>query len=380
MRRPKLLFLVTEDSYFWSHRVPVARAALRDGYEVVVATHVRDYGDRIRDEGFRVIPMRLSRETQSPFQEVRALLEVRKVYRTEQPDLCHQVALKPILYGSIALLGQKRLRVVNAFAGLGYLVASSSWKARLLRIPIWNAFKFLLNRPNVHLLFQNQEDQNFILTKVKASPERVSLIRGSGVDIQRFQPLPEPVGTPVVLLASRMLWMKGIEEFVEAAKLLRGKGIHARFVLAGDTDPKSLSCITRQELLDWQASGAVEWWGHQPDIEHTFKQANIVCLPSRGGEGVPKALLDAAACGRALVATDVPGCRDVVRHGISGLLVPPRNASALAQAIEQLLKNPGMRREMASRARTIVVGEFSDRVVMQQTLALYHRLLNSKKP
>jgi glycosyltransferase involved in cell wall biosynthesis len=295
--RPRLLFLVTEDSYFCSHRLPVARAAHQAGYEVVVATHVSDLAERIRSEGFRLVPMRLGRETLSPIGELRALLEVRRLFNDERPDIIHNVALKPILYGSIAALGQRKVPMVNAVAGLGYLVASSSRRTKVLRNAIWTAFRFLLNRPNSHLLFQNPDDQNQMTKQLKIPSERTSLIRGSGVDVELLQPCLEPAGTPVVLLASRMLRMKGIEEFVEAAKLLRGKGTNARFVLAGGTDPDSFSCVPPQTLMDWQDSGAIEWWGHQQDLRHAFAQATVVCLPSHGGEGVPKVLLEAAALG-----------------------------------------------------------------------------------
>jgi len=375
--RLKLIYLVTEDWYFWSHRLPIARAARDDGYDVVVATHVQDYGDKIRDEGFRLIPLRFSRETHPPQEEARALFEVRQLYRREQPDIAHQVALKPVMYGAVALFGNTRTKVVNAFAGLGYLVASPSWKAKIMRIGVWNAFKVFLNRPNFHLLFQNQEDQALMMAKLKVPYERTTIIRGSGVDLHRFHPDPEPSGTPIVLLPSRMLWIKGIEEFVAAAKIVREKGVNARFVLVGDSDPDNFSCIPREKLLEWQSSGVVEWWGHQQDMQKALTQANLVCLPSRGGEGVPKALLEAAACGRAIVATDVPGCRDIVRDGVSGLLVPARNPLALAEAIQKMLNSPEARAQMALRCREIAVKEFSQEVVAQQTLELYRRLLNS---
>ena len=174
-----------------------------------------------------------------------------------------------------------------------------------------------------------------------------------------------------------MLWIKGIAEFVEAAQLLRSKGITARFVLAGDSDPNSPSAIPRQQLLNWQISGAVEWWGHQQEMSEIFKQVNVVCLPSQGGEGVPKVLIEAAASGRAIVTTDVPGCRDIVRQGVNGILVPPRDATTLAKALEELLENPSLRQQMARRGREIAANEFSQEVVVHETLALYKELLKS---
>jgi len=373
--RPKILFLVTEDWFFLSHRLPIARAALQSGYEVIVATRVCNYAQKIHNEGFRLIPLRLIRESYSPLNELRAIYQIRQIHRRERPDIVHHVALKPVLYGSIAALGQDQVRVINAFTGLGYLAGASSLKVRLLRLPILKALTFLLNRRNHQILLQNQDDKQLLATKCKVAPGRITVIRGSGVDVNYFLPSPEPAGTPIILLASRMLWIKGIREFVEAAKLLHDNKITARFVLVGDTDLNSPSGIPRQQLLEWQSSGHVEWWGHRREMPQIFKQANLVCLPSHGGEGVPKVLIEAAASGRAIVATDVPGCRDIVRDGFNGLLVPPRNTDALASGIEQLLANDSMRSQMAAHGREIVINEFTQEHVIQQTLTLYGKLL-----
>ncbi len=379
-RRPKLLFVFADDRFFWSHRLPVARAALRNGYEVIIATGVYGHAEQIRDEGFRLIPLALIRKNRSLWKEWKAIRQLRQIYRTEQPDLLHHVAIKPVLYGSIASLGLPEIRTINAFTGLGYLVASPSRKAAFLRLLIWRAFRFLLNRPNKRVLVENQDDKNLVITNLKIPSEKVVLTRGSGVDVDLFQPAPEPAGTPVATLASRMLWIKGVKEFVEAAKLLRAKGVIARFVLAGDTDTNNPSCVPRKQLLEWQDSGIVEWWGHQRDMPQVFKQANLVCLPSHGGEGVPKVLMEAAACGRAIVTTDVPGCREIVRQGVNGFIVPPGDALALTGAIEHLLNDSVTRRQMAVRCREIAVNEFSEAAVVRQTLTLYSELLSPRSP
>jgi glycosyltransferase involved in cell wall biosynthesis len=379
-RRPKVLFVFADDRFFWSHRLPVAREALRNGYEVIIATGVYSHAQQIRDEGFRLIPLELIRKNRSLWKEWKAIQQLRRIYRTEQPDIVHHVAIKPVLYGSIASLGLAGIRTINALTGLGYLVASPSRKAAFLRMLIWRAFRFLLNRPNKRVLVENQDDRHLLVTKLKISPERVVITRGSGVNIDLFQPAPEPAGTPVATLASRMLWIKGIKEFVEAAQLLKAKGVAARFVLAGDTDLNNPSCVPRQQLLEWQNLGIVEWWGHQQDMPHVFKQASLVCLPSHGGEGVPKVLMEAAACGRAIVTTDVPGCREIVRQGVNGFVVPPGNALALAGAIENLLNDSAGRRQMAVRCREIAVDEFSEAAVVRHTLTLYSELLSSRSP
>jgi glycosyltransferase involved in cell wall biosynthesis len=374
--RPKILFVVAEDWYFWSHRRPIAAAALQNGYDVFVATRVGNCGEKIIEAGFRLLPLRLNRSSYSFFHELRTVSELRSIYRREKPDIIHHIALKPILYGSMAVLGNRRVQVINAFAGLGYLVSSPSFKARALKQVLWKIFRFLLNCPNSFLLLQNCEDRDLLVAEVGVRPEKTTIIRGSGVDVNEFQPMPEIPGTPIVLLSSRMLWIKGISDFVEAAKFLRARGINARFVLAGDTDPGSPGAIPREKLQEWQNAGPVEWWGHQQSMSRMLQQATLVCLPSHGGEGVPKALIEAAASERAIVATDVPGCRDIVRHGTNGLLVPPKNPAALADAIAQLLNDAPLRAEMGRRGREIAVNEFSEEKVIQQTLALYQKLLN----
>ncbi|HXY09590.1 MAG TPA: glycosyltransferase family 4 protein [Terriglobales bacterium] len=376
--RPKVIFLFADDRFFWSHRLSVARAALKAGYEVIVATGVYKYGREIQQEGFRLIPITLTRNNLSPLDELRALYQVRQIYRREKPDIVHHVALKAVLCGSVASLGLNEIPTVNALTGLGYLVASKSQKARLLGLIIWRALRFLLHRDHQAVLVENADDKRLLVRRVGVSPEQISITRGSGVDIDHFQPQPEPSNIPVVVLASRMLWIKGIREFVEAAELLGRKGLKARFVLAGGSDPNNPSCVPPQQLADWQHSGVVEWWGHQQDMLKVFRQANLICLPSHGGEGVPKVLMEAAACGRAVVTTNVPGCRDIIRQGVNGIVVEPRDVPALALAIEELLNDPERRCTMGQESRRIAVGEFSEQSVISETLNLYNKLLEPR--
>jgi glycosyltransferase involved in cell wall biosynthesis len=374
----KLIFVIAEDWYFWSHRLPLAKAAQRNGYDVIIATRVHNHAKNIRDEGFRLFPLQLSRESYSPLRELRTILQLRRLYRTERPDIVHHVALKPILYGSLAALGRSHIQVINALAGLGYLVASSSFKARLLRLPIWNAFRFLLNRPGSRVLLQNAEDREFVTTKLKVPVERTVLIRGAGVDCEVFHPAAEPTGIPVVVLSSRMLWNKGIAEFVETARLLKQEGVNARFVLVGDVDPGSPSGMPRKTLVAWHEEGVIEWWGQSQQMANVYQNATLVCLPSHGGEGVPKVLLEAASCGRAIVTSDVPGCRDIVRHNVNGLLVPAKTVRELATAIRYLLDNDDVRRQMGATGREIVLREFSQEIVVNKTMSLYNELVGTE--
>ena len=373
----KLLFLVTEDWYFCSHRMPLARAARAAGYEVVVATRVNQHGSAIVAEGFKLVSLGLRRGGHNPLHELAAIVEIARIYRHERPDIVHHVALKPVLYGSVAarLAGGSAPAVVNALAGMGFIFASETFKARLLRPFVARAFRLLLNAGRNVLILQNPDDQQMLVEEGVVAAARVRQIRGSGVDIRRFAPTPEPAGPlrPLVILPSRLLWDKGVGEFVEAARLLQVQGVQARFALVGDSDPENSAAIADEQLEAWAASGVVEWWGRREDMPQVFAQANIVCLPSYR-EGLPKVLLEAAACGRALVATDVPGCREIVIDGHNGLLAPLRDAVGLAAAIRRLLDDAGLRAELGRCGRALVEAEFSEEKVVQQTLAVYREM------
>ena len=371
--RKKLLFLVTEDWYFCSHRLPPARAAQAAGYDIVVATRVGSRGADISAEGFKLIPIDLQRRSRNPFRELTAIAQIVKIYLQERPNVVHHVALKPVLYGSLAACLVRGPAVVNALAGMGFLFSSSSRLASVLRAVVSRLFRLLLNAGRNLLILQNPDDEAMLVNAGLVAAKRVRLIRGSGVDIQRFAPTPEAPTTPVVMLPSRMLWDKGVGEFVEAAQLLRTRGSTARFVLVGNGDPDNPASISEGQLKAWHDSGVVESWGHCSDMPATLAQAHIVCLPSYR-EGLPKVLLEAAACGKPLIATDAPGCREIVRHGENGLLVPLRNAAGLADAIERLLGDADMRHAMGQKGRRLVELAFSEAKVAQQTLAVYREL------
>ena len=371
MRAPKLLFLVTEDWYFVSHRLPLAVAACQAGYEVTVVTRVGEHGHTIRNAGLRLIPIEQIRRSKYPFLEMMLVARLIAIYRRERPDIVHHVAMKPMLYGSLAARLAGVRHVVNALAGLGWLFTSESRFAHVLGRGVRFAFRKLLNRGTV--IVQNPDDmQWFIDLGIESS--RIHLIRGSGVEVKRFAPTPEPNGEPVVVLASRMLWDKGVGEFVAAARNLKQRGVAGRFVLVGDSDPANPASIPLGLLESWHAEGVIEWWGHRNDMVQVFAQSHLVCLPSYR-EGLPKVLLEAAACGRAIVTTDMPGCREVVSHGDNGLLVPPRNEAALADALQTLLQDPERRSRMGTRGRGRAVQEFSVDKVVAETLALYRGLL-----
>jgi glycosyltransferase involved in cell wall biosynthesis len=373
--RPRLLYLITEDWYFRLHWIGLARAARDAGFEVLLAMRVQEHGLEISGQGFKLFPINLLRRSVNPIRELLAVIELARLYRAEKPDLVYHVAVKPILYGSLAARLAGIPSVINVFAGLGYTYTSDEWKARLFRLLLKFGLNAACNSSGSIAVFQNEEDQAQLVRDHAVRRSHTRVIRGTGVDTDRFRPTSEESGDPVILLPCRMLWDKGVGEFLEAARLVKRQKPRVRFVLVGRCDEENPASIQSVQLHQWQEEGAIEWWGHRSDMPAVLGHAAVVVLPSYR-EGLPVSLLEAAACGKPIVATDVPGCRDVVRHRVNGLLVPPKNATALAEAIAVLLENPGLRNELGSRGRDIVVKEFSSTLVTRQTLALYDELLH----
>lgn len=372
---PKILFFVTEDWYFCSHRLTLAIAAKNAGYDVAVVTHVDEHAESIRQSGIMLIPFDLSRRGMNLVSELSVIKRLITIYREEKPDILHHVAMKPVIYGSFAARFAGVPNVVNAFAGLGYIFTSTDIKARLLRTVMGFSLRGLINRKNSRLILQNQDDCELLIGKGFINKERVRFIKGSGVDINTYYPCTEPEGVPLVILASRMLWAKGIKEFVDAARHLKSKGVEARFALVGESDTHNPSSVSTAQLAAWNSEGVIEWWGHRRDMPKLLAESNIVCLPSFYGEGVPKVLIEAAACGRSIVTTNTPGCREIVRNGENGFLVPTHNSLAVAEAIDKLMENRDLRKKMGEKGREIVVREFSTEKVVSATVAIYKELL-----
>ncbi len=369
----RILFFITEDWYFWSHRLPIARAARDAGFEVLIATRVGQHKERIEKEGFRLIPIGLKRKNKNIIKEIYSILEIIRIYRKEKPDIVHHVAIKPILYGSLAAWLTGVPNVVNAVTGLGFIFIKKGWLASAIRKLIVFIYHLAFLSKNTFAIFQNPEDLKLFVDLHIVKNDRAVLIRGSGVDIARFLNLPEPVGVPVIMLASRMLWDKGIKELVDATGQLHNNGVKCRTVLVGIPDPENPASIPEHVLRDWHAEGIVEWWGYRSDIAEVFAKSNIAVLPSYR-EGLPKVLLEAASCGRSIVATDVPGCREIVCHNENGLLVPPHDSKSLADALKVLIGDPELRATMGARGRKIVESEFSEEIVVKQTMEVYERI------
>lgn len=364
--KPKILFVVTEDWYFVSHRLPLAVAACEAGYNVAVATRARQHAETIRKAGVRLIPLELSRRAGNPLLEFLGLL---LLYRRERPDIVHHIALKPVFLGALAGRLAGLHAQVNAVAGLGWLFISRSRMARLVSPVIRWMLARLLSAPRCLTIVQNPDDAELI--KQAGVPEsHLRMIRGAGVDTGKFFPSPESPGPICVVLATRILWDKGVGEFVESARQLKQEGVKARFVLVGDPDPDNPASVPEATFHAWQEEKVVECWGHRDDMSTVFQAAHVVCLPSYR-EGLPKVLLEAAACARPIVTTDVPGCREVVREGENGLLVPVRDVQALSEALLRLINNSELRAQMGKCSRDIAVKEFSLEYVIAETLNIY---------
>lgn len=372
--RIKLLFVVTEDWYFVSHRLPLAVAAIAAGMEVSIATNVSSHAEVIRQAGIKLYPWKLNRGSTGLLAEFKALCGLLKIYWQVRPDIVHQVAIKPVLYGSLLAKLLRIPRVVNALGGMGAIFSDTSGKRGRLRAIVLAGFRSLLNRRGSLLILQNPDDCELMVNGAAIARENIRLIRGAGVDVRVFDVVPEPEGTPLVVLPARMLTDKGVVEFVEAARLLKAQGVQARFALVGGTDECNPASVPPARLKDWVDSGTVEWHGRRDDMPAVYRSATLVCLPSYR-EGLPKSLLEAAACGRAIVATDVPGCREIVRHGENGLLVAARDAAALAQALATLLADTTMRQAMGAAGRQMVLQEFSEEKVVADTLEIYQELM-----
>ena len=369
----KILYLVSEDWYFISHRLPMARAAQRAGYEVHVATRISDYAGAIQQQGFLLHPIHWRRGSMNPVRLLAAVLETRRVYRSIGPDLVHHVAVVPTLIGSMAALGLPIVRL-NALAGLGYAFTSETAKARAVRPVARLLLGWLLKRRNTAVLVQNPDD--YALVAGLGIPKQfIALIPGSGVDVEVLTPMPEPAGAFTVGYVGRLLDDKGVRTLVRAHELLAQRGIAINTLLAGEPDPSNPASIPDHVLANWKRIPNLRLLGHVNDIRSIWTQAHIAVLPSRR-EGLPKSLLEAAACGRPLIATDVPGCREIARSDVNALLVPVDNAEALAHAIERLMKDHELRARFGAASRNIAVSEYSSGRVGADIAALYARLLD----
>lgn len=366
-----LAFVVNNADFLVSHRLVLVQGALKAGYRVTAIAPPGEGLAALREVGCEIAEWRLRRTGQRPHEEAIALAHLGALYRSLKPDLVHHITVKAMLYGSLAARANGVRAVVNAVSGLGYVFLSSGLRARARRQVLRAGYRMALTTPRSAVILQNDDDEAELRELGVLKGARVVKIRGSGVDLSRFPPSPEPTGLPLVVLPARMLVDKGVREFVGAARAL---GKVARFALVGGEDEGNPAGVSRAELERWVEEGVVEWWGHRTDMPDVLRQANVVCLPSYR-EGMPKALLEAAASGRAIVTTDVAGCRDAVANGKIGLLVPVRDERGLARALGELIASAEERNRLGVLAAAYARENFSEDSVLASHLELYRSLL-----
>ncbi len=379
----KIILFANTEWYLFNFRLSLAKALQAQGHDVLLISPPGPYGAQLQALGFRWEALPMDRKSLNPLQELRLLAYLVRLYRREQPTLAHHFTIKCVVYGSVAALLARVPARVNAVAGMGYVFTNGALKARLLRPVVRGLMKLVLNGRGARLILQNTDDMAAFAKAGLARPALTRLVKGSGVDLTRFVPraqlahaeqLNYQAQPTRVVLAARLLWDKGIAEYVEAARQLKAKGLPIHFLLAGAPDPGNPAAISQATLNGWQAEGLIELLGQVSDMAALFASADMVVLPSYR-EGLPKSLIEAAACALPLVTTDAPGCREVVTHEVDGLLVPVKNATALAQAIDRLHRNPVLARQLGLAAHARALREFDERIVIRQTLAVYGELL-----
>ena len=374
----KIIFFANTEWYLFNFRLSLAKALQAQGHEVLLISPPGEYGDRLQSLGFRWEALPMDRRSLDPLRELRLLAYLCRLYRRVDPALAHHFTIKCVVYGSIAALIARVPARVNSVAGMGYVFTNQAFKARLLRPVVRGLMRLVLNGRGARLILQNNDDVAAFAQAKLARSELVRLVKGSGVDLSRFQPSAKQAlasHKPTrVLLAARLLWDKGIAEYVEAARQLRARNIPIRFLLAGAPDDGNPAAIAQATLNSWSAEGLIELLGQVSDMAELYATVDMVVLPSYR-EGLPKSLIEAAACALPLITTDAPGCREVVTHEADGLIVPIKDATALANAIERLHLNKDLAHRLGQAARRRAINEFDENIVIQKTLAIYEELL-----
>ena len=373
--KKRILFVVTEDWYFISHRLAFAKYLKTIGYDVAVATRVNSCADVIISSGIELFSLsKLKRGSLNPITAILAVIELARIYRRFKPDILHNVALMPVILGYISARLSGVSRRVNAIAGLGFVFSSRTLKARLIRVVLMPILMMSLSGARAIALVQN-DDNVAILKRLPIPPRTFRLVRGVGVNTNEFTPPAiEPVKHRVVLVA-RMVWGKGIADFVELANRFRDGGEQCEFVLVGGVDHNNPASVPIDQLLQWNRSRCPEWVNHTIDVPQVLRCATLVCLPSTYGEGVPKALIEAASCGRTIIAYDVAGCREIVRDGVNGFLVPPGDIDELEAVTRKLLRDTPTRLAMGRASRLLAIEEFSEAIIFKNIEAIYGEML-----
>lgn len=373
----KILFLVNDLSFFNSHRLPIAEASKSKGFDVVIAygEHGGANPELLERKGFKVLLIPMERGGTNVFSDLRTIYLILTLFKSERPNIVHLVTIKPYLYGGIIARLTGVSSVVSAVSGLGTIFIHNDFKSKFLRFLLYPLYHFAFNHTNQTVIVQNKEDARLLESWGVLNLNKVQLLRGSGVNLDNFVNLEEHDTTPVVCFVARLLVDKGVYEFASAAKILNKRGVRARFFLAGGLDHNNNTGLNSNDLNKIKEEGFVEVLGYQKDIPELYSKSHIVCLPSYR-EGLPKSLIEAAAASRAVITTDVPGCRDAIEPNISGLLVPVMNDEALADAIHDLIKNPEKRKNMGKAGRLLAEKEFRIEKIVDSHIRIYEDLID----
>ena len=374
--RKKILFVVNRPEFLISHRLDICAKAVKVGYDVHIICPNRASTVELEALGFKVHILEFFADRANPFIGIFTIWNLIKFFKKINPDLVHLIAIKPYLFGGIAARVCRVPAVVSSVAGLGTLFSSESRSLKLRRALVSPLMKIALNNSNQKIIVQNNSDKDLLLRCGVKDDGRFDLIPGSGIKLRSCPNTDEPPGDPVVVMASRLLVDKGVREFVGASKLLKSRNVRATFVLVGGPDELNRGSIKRDELIEWTRLGLVDWLGVREDVLDIFSRSNIVVLPSFYGEGLPKVLIEAAACRRVVVTTDHPGCRDAIMPDVTGLLVPVRNSIALADALELLISQPEMRYHMGLAGRAMAEKRFDIDQVVERHMSIYEELIS----
>ena len=374
MKGKRVLFVITEDWALISHRLHLVDAAIEAGFEVGLATRINKHYSLLKTHGVKIFKWKIQRGSLNPFREIMVLLSLYKILWLFRPDIIHAVAQKPVIYTGLAKMFYNQVAFIATLGGVGFIFNSNSLKAMFLRPFIKTLLKIALMGEKTRLILQNKDNINTIKCLNVLNERNIRIVRGAGVEIEKFVPSQMPKGTPIVILPGRMLWDKGVGEFIRVAQRIKDRKIDVRFVLVGDIDLHNPASVSQAQIDKWVDYGMIEQWSRCDDMEKVYQHVSIVCLPSYS-EGLPKVLIEAGSCSRPVVAFDVPGCREVVQNAVNGFLVEFGNEHALETALINLINDNKLCKEMGLKGRKIAETEYSDVIINAQTFNIWNEVI-----
>jgi glycosyltransferase involved in cell wall biosynthesis len=360
----KILFFANTSWNLYNFRLHLIETLVSEGHDVHLLSPGDEFTHFLTDAGLQWDHFPISRKGMNLFNEIRTIRELKRVFTHLRPEIVFNFTPKCVLYGSVVARVLRIPEVVNTISGLGYLFSGPKMRLPIIREVVRVFYRFALSGSKV--IFQNPEDMKEFVSRKIIKKSQAYMVRGSGVDINKFVPTDEMSGVPIVVLPSRLIKEKGAFEFVQAARMLKERNVSARFVLVGQIDYENPSAISEKQIISWVEEGVVEWWGWRSDMVSIYQSSKIVCLPTYYREGTPKTLIEAAACGRAIIASNIPGCREIVRNNQNGILIKPSNVKQLADAIQALLEDNQLRMQMGLTGRQFVENEFHNKLITSE--------------